>query len=615
MHQPRPSAPARLRPQLWHVVALTIAFLALSNWLGPAAGAQETATLTVTIEAPDDPDQQFEVDVTDAPVTLTDGESHTFTVSANANRSIRQKNVLGWSKTLVCDADGGTITAPWFQHDAAYDLPAGAQATCTYVNTMVGTGSLTFVLDAPGDLLPAFEVADADVFADDFGVSVGQPQVVAVTADLEFTFTGAIIETDQLWLELDVACDGDAQGFTIEDALFNTSHKSVSGTLSADEAATCTFTAVPQPAAILTMAIVDSQGDVVHPMRIGTTELGISGDAPQGFTVAVGEPIQVRPVWSIPSAFASLTCDDDAMMIDSEYMIAEGTMPPNDVTCTWLVDRTSTLTITVKAPLDPTRTFRVRVGAIAQGHPYVDLAHNESHEFLVVPGLRSSLDLYEGFWEESLDCPDNDGSIAFGGRNDGDLLFASGSQLNCTYTLVGAVNPAEMFPTVTCLAGNGRIDYNIVNTDTVPHTYRVQIGDLSPRQHTVAPGDWWRSPVTGRPDGFIRVHVTQDGFTIANRNLRVDCDDDTPTVTDPEVQILNLCRGGNGFVAWQFSNPTDGDRSYIISFDGVPNRSTAAAPYGASVRAVSGRPDGTYDYSIRVGGVVVDSGSVTVACD
>lgn len=184
--------------------------------------------------------------------------------------------------------------------------------------------------------------------------------------------------------------------------------------------------------------------------------------------------------------------------------------------------------------------------------------------------------------------------------------------VQCTATFPGAV-PAGIYPTVTCLAGNGRIDVNVVNSDSAAHTYRLEVGDLPARARSVAGNDWWRSPITGRPDGPISTRLLRDGVVILDTVLTVACDAQ-PAVSTPEVQVINVCRGGKGFVAWQFANPTDATRGYVIAFDGVPNRSTTAAAFGATVRGTSGRPNGVHGYSIRTNGVTTHSGSVTVAC-
>ena len=108
--------------------------------------------------------------------------------------------------------------------------------------------------------------------------------------------------------------------------------------------------------------------------------------------------------------------------------------------------------------------------------------------------------------------------------------------------------------------------------------------------------------------------VKRNGSIVANADVEVSCDADTPTLSGDEVQVVNACRNGNGYLLFQFTNPSPQPRSWIIEVAGIPNRSTSAAPWGASVRAVTGRPDGTHDVLIRSGGDVT-SFAVNVACD
>lgn len=167
---------------------------------------------------------------------------------------------------------------------------------------------------------------------------------------------------------------------------------------------------------------------------------------------------------------------------------------------------------------------------------------------------------------------------------------------------------------ISCLAGNGRVDTNIVNTGTGAATYRIEFQGLSPRQFLVGEGDWWRMPITGRPDGDFDVTVRRDGQTVSATTVTVSCDGAVPDVTDAEVQIVNACRADRGYLLFQFVNETAADASYVIQFENVPNRSTSASPYGQSVRAVTGRPDGIFDYIVRRDGVPAATGTVTVDC-
>jgi len=167
---------------------------------------------------------------------------------------------------------------------------------------------------------------------------------------------------------------------------------------------------------------------------------------------------------------------------------------------------------------------------------------------------------------------------------------------------------------VSCLAGNGRIDTNLVNTGEQSAMFRMEFEGLTDRTATIAAGDWWRMPITGRADGTYDVTITREGQLVSEQRLRVACDVESPEVAEAEVGVVSACRFGNGYLLFQFVNPTDAARSYIIEFEGVPNRSTTAAPYGASVRAVTGRPDGTHRWLISANGAPVARGSATVSC-
>ena len=108
--------------------------------------------------------------------------------------------------------------------------------------------------------------------------------------------------------------------------------------------------------------------------------------------------------------------------------------------------------------------------------------------------------------------------------------------------------------------------------------------------------------------------MSANGAVVSAETVVVDCDAEQPTVSDTEVAVVNACRFGNGYLLFQFVNETDASRSYVVEFSGVRNRSATAAPHGAAVRAVTGRPDGIYDWAVRVGSTYLASGQVEVAC-
>lgn len=166
----------------------------------------------------------------------------------------------------------------------------------------------------------------------------------------------------------------------------------------------------------------------------------------------------------------------------------------------------------------------------------------------------------------------------------------------------------------TCLAGNGRVDHNIVNTTGADAVYRVEFGALSAREFEVAAGDWRRQAITGRPDGQHQVVVKRNGETIIDEMIVVACDGPDNEIDEPEVQIMNACRNGFGYVLFQFANLTDEARGWVIEWEDLPNRSTSAPARAGSVKAVTGRPNGAYNAKVRVGAAYVADMTIEVNC-
>ncbi len=179
-------------------------------------------------------------------------------------------------------------------------------------------------------------------------------------------------------------------------------------------------------------------------------------------------------------------------------------------------------------------------------------------------------------------------------------------------------SPKELTLVSSCLAGNGRVDLNIINTDTTTSVYRMEFEGLTTRERTVNFEDWGRISVTGRLPGSYSVAVERDGAVILNTSVSINCALTVPPVSKPEITIVNACRGNGpnrGQVFFEFVNPTAAARAYVIEFQNVPNRSTTAAPFGQAIRGTTGRPDGTYNYLVRVGSATADSGLIEVDCN
>ena len=132
----------------------------------------------------------------------------------------------------------------------------------------------------------------------------------------------------------------------------------------------------------------------------------------------------------------------------------------------------------------------------------------------------------------------------------------------------------EVAHVTTCLAENGRVDTNIVNRGDEPAVYRIEFEGLTPRESLVEPGDWWRMPITGRADADYDVAVTRRvgggaATTVSSTSVSVRCDSSPPQVDEPEVQVVNACRNGDGYILFQFANDTSDPAGYVIEFDGV----------------------------------------------
>ena len=207
----------------------------------------------------------------------------------------------------------------------------------------------------------------------------------------------------------------------------------------------------------------------------------------------------------------------------------------------------------------------------------------------------------------------SDGLATVSVTRNGASVLSESLQVNCGGVDVAA--PLEVMHVTSCLAGNGRFDTNIVNTGDSAAEYRIEFEGLSPRARTVQAGDWWRMPITGRPDRAFQVVVKRAGVVVSDQSITVSCDTNPPQVDDTEVRVVNSCRAGNGYLLFQFVNDSAAQKGYVIQYENVPNRSTSAAAYGQSVRAVTGRPDGVQQAIIRAGGVTIATMDITVACD
>lgn len=206
----------------------------------------------------------------------------------------------------------------------------------------------------------------------------------------------------------------------------------------------------------------------------------------------------------------------------------------------------------------------------------------------------------------------------FGVKDESDEGFMSVLEIvDRTEGVPGALVAEELSPAVSCLAGRGRVDINIVNTTNAAARFRIEFQGLSAREYTVEPRGQWRMPFTGRPNGTYEVKILRDGAPFATETVTVTCGDTAQASSSPELQVVNACRSSNpvgGAVRFQFVNPTDTPKPYVIRFSGRPGRSTTAPSFGQAIRAVNGLADGTYVARIFSGSDIVEQFMVKVAC-
>lgn len=406
----------------------------------------------------------------------------------------------------------------------------------------------------------------------------------------------------------------------------------IRGTLPAGTSATCTFTENPLAARL---TIVLGPEARFMEMSANFEESILLETEPISWGLNSGEYIEVAGPFNDGREFGTrgftIECEDPnnagaTAQLDTFNSRISGELPAGaDVTCHY-----------VENDPDPTRPILFSARVTSEGSsedvPGVNVQYfssgNPVEQFTVALGETFSRDFDRGTESTAVVQAPEGWAVKLGecsvGRDSRQqtvgttsaALRLTGSE-HCSVTLKPADDADIVTPVVTCLAGNGRIDVNVVNRSDAAAEYTLILGALSsPRVRTVEPNDWWRSPITGRFDGPDTVQVSRNGEIILETGVAVECDESSgSSVTGAEVDVINVCRGGNGFVAWQFANPTAEAASYVIEFDGVANRSTTALAFGASVRGVSGRPDGTYAYTIRAGSRVIAQSTVTVACD
>lgn len=163
--------------------------------------------------------------------------------------------------------------------------------------------------------------------------------------------------------------------------------------------------------------------------------------------------------------------------------------------------------------------------------------------------------------------------------------------------------------TQACIADNGAVFIDLTNQTAATATYSVQLGNLSPRTLTLDSAESGRISITGRRDGVLPLTISVDGAIVTNESIRVDCDPDI------EVVAESGCLGENGLVSVTVTNVTDTDATYSIAVGSLAPRMRMISTGDTTLVRVSGRPDGDLAVVVERDGSVVDTSTVTVACD
>lgn len=590
------------------LLAVIIAAAVLMLSAGSAA-AQEADTTTVTINqvSPEDPDRKFSYWVPvfppeGGPLLLADGESYTFTVDLDEIRSVSAyQNVQrrGWSDpTAECTGPQEFIEIDWKDW---VEIDGPGVFECTFTNRLLAPGIVSITQSSPTGQSTTFPF-----FANGtpFELADGETHVVALTEDESI----AIVQNHPKdWSAPEVECVGDTDSWAVNGLR-------VSGTVPPGGRVDCVYTNTNVRTLTITQA---APADPAQAFFFSPGFDLVDGETWDLVTTVADISVAQR----VPEgwAFPEIVCTGDTEDWTTAVTTVRGAVPPGGrVDCVYTnvpLDPPNPpfiLTITQVSEEDPAAEFSY----LPEGQSILTLSDGVTQSIVIEnPDQVESFFLTQlpedGWLEPDIECDSAD-TYAYAGELE--VEPAAGGSVNCTFTnLLEAPLAEGIFPAVTCLGGNGRIDVNIVNTGDDTARYRLRIGTLPWRQAEVAPDAWWRAPVTGRSDGSIRINVVRDGKDIFFDRVDVRCDNG-PVVSSPELQIFNYCSAGRGFVAAQLTNPTSAPRSYIVQVDGI-RRSTTAAAFGAALRGISGRPNGSHEVSVvSTTGEVIGRQTVFVDC-
>ena len=197
------------------------------------------------------------------------------------------------------------------------------------------------------------------------------------------------------------------------------------------------------------------------------------------------------------------------------------------------------------------------------------------------------------------------------GRPDGPFLVrveVGGETIfNVTEDVTCDPPPQEITIQSSCLANNGRVDVDILNTTGDFASYQVNFGPIQ-RGVGLSAGFDFRLSVTGRPDGDLPVDVMRDGNVIESLIIPIACD---PMV---ETEVTVGCLAGNGRIDVKLLNLGDGASDYEVAVGALTPRLRSLDPGDRTTVTVTGRADGPYDVVVMRDGEA-STFPVEIDCD
>lgn len=197
------------------------------------------------------------------------------------------------------------------------------------------------------------------------------------------------------------------------------------------------------------------------------------------------------------------------------------------------------------------------------------------------------------------------------GRPDGPFLVrvevGDDTIFNVTEDVTCDPPPQEITIQSSCLANNGRVDVDILNTTGDFASYQVNFGPIQ-RGVGLSAGFDFRLSITGRPDGEFPVDVMRDGDVIESVILPIACD---PVV---ETDVIVGCLAGNGRVDVKLLNTGDQPSDYEVVVGNLAPRLRSLGPGERTTVTVTGRSDGQYDVVVTRDGQP-STFAVDVDCD